>query len=269
MLGGIRVARSRNIKPSIMANEELAELEPLSRLLFIYLWMLADREGRLEDRPKRIAAQALAYDRSADVDEMLGSLEKSGFISRYVANGLACIQILAFVKHQTPHGTEKDSVLPDPSGAFTVHKRGNNGYSTGESELVNGGLTVKQQSQNTLNPDSGFLNPDSLNPECGATAPTHTLPEKFLEVIKSKRPELDPATVYRKFCGHKPEKQQTLTTWTAWVQNEQAGSPPPSTADPDSRASIEALGMAQGIGKWNELKEPWAKYKNRVKGQPA
>ena len=50
------MARSRNIKPSIMANEELAELEPLSRLLFIYLWMLADKAGRLEDRPKRIAA---------------------------------------------------------------------------------------------------------------------------------------------------------------------------------------------------------------------
>ena len=48
------MARSRNIKPSIMANEELAELEPLSRLLFIYLWMLADKAGRLEDRPKRI-----------------------------------------------------------------------------------------------------------------------------------------------------------------------------------------------------------------------
>ena len=106
------MARARNIKPSIMDNEDLAELDPMVRLLFIYLWMLADREGRLEDRPKRIAAQALAYDRSANVNEMLSCLEKSGFISRYVSEGIACIQILGFAKHQNPHVREAASTIP-------------------------------------------------------------------------------------------------------------------------------------------------------------
>ena len=106
------MARARNIKPSIMDNEDLAELDPMVRLLFIYLWMLADREGRLEDRPKRIAAQALAYDRSANVNEMLSCLEKSGFISRYVSEGIACIQILGFAKHQNPHIREAASTIP-------------------------------------------------------------------------------------------------------------------------------------------------------------
>lgn len=95
-----------------MDNEELAELEPLSRLLFIYLWMLADREGRLEDRPKRIAAQALAYDRTADVGSMLDSLQRAGFITRFTANGIACIQIVSFHKHQNPHVREAASELP-------------------------------------------------------------------------------------------------------------------------------------------------------------
>ncbi|MBK7414652.1 MAG: hypothetical protein IPJ38_05595 [Dechloromonas sp.] len=72
------MARSRNIKPSIMENEDLAELAPIVRLLFIYLWMLADREGRLEDRPKRIAGRALPYDRDADVDAMLDQLPLQG-----------------------------------------------------------------------------------------------------------------------------------------------------------------------------------------------
>lgn len=106
------MARARSIKPSIMANEELAELEPMARLLFIYLWMLADREGRLEDRPKRIAAQALPYDRHADVGAMLDELHKAGFIVRYEAQGTACIQIAAFSKHQTPHVREAASSLP-------------------------------------------------------------------------------------------------------------------------------------------------------------
>ena len=59
------MARARNVKPGLMANERLAELPAIARLLFVYLWVLADREGRLEDRPKRIAAQALPYVRTA------------------------------------------------------------------------------------------------------------------------------------------------------------------------------------------------------------
>lgn len=159
------MARARNIKPSIMDNEELAELDPITRLLFIYLWMLADREGRLEDRPKRIAAQALAYDRTVDVDAMLESLQRSGFITRYIAAGVACIQITNFIKHQAPHGTEKDGSLPDKNGMVTKHKRGKNGYASGEVELVNCALTVKPQSDNALIPDSGFLITDSLIPD--------------------------------------------------------------------------------------------------------
>lgn len=47
------MARARNIKPAFFMNDELAEIDPLGRLLFIGLWTIADREGRLEDRPAR------------------------------------------------------------------------------------------------------------------------------------------------------------------------------------------------------------------------
>src|SRR5690554_1498618 len=95
-----------------MVNEELADLEPFARLLFIYLWMLADREGRLEDRPKRIKAEALPYDHAVDVDALLDALQSAEFLIRYVANGIACIQILTFLEHQKPHQNESPSVLP-------------------------------------------------------------------------------------------------------------------------------------------------------------
>ena len=168
------MARARNIKPAIMDNEDLSDFSPMTRLLFVYLWMLADREGRLEDRPKRIGARAFPYDRSADVDAMLGELASGGFIKRYEADGIKVIQINSFLKHQTPHGTEKDSVLPDEQGKYTVHKRQKNGYATGETLLNdspssvkeqsdNCVLTVKKLSTNTLNPDSP--NPDSPNPD--------------------------------------------------------------------------------------------------------
>lgn len=106
------MARARNIKPGIMANENLAELAPVDRLLFIYLWMLADREGRLEDRPKRIKAEALPYD-DVDTNEALNSLAKAGFILRYQAEGQSIIQVINFTKHQAPHMREQGSSLPE------------------------------------------------------------------------------------------------------------------------------------------------------------
>lgn len=106
------MARARNIKPGIMENEDLAELDPIARLLFIYLWMLADRKGRLEDRPKRIKAKALPYDTAVDADELLGDLESAGFIARYEASGGKYIQIINFLKHQKPHSNEIESQLP-------------------------------------------------------------------------------------------------------------------------------------------------------------
>lgn len=71
------MARARNIKPGFFANEDLAECEPLARLLFAGLWCLADREGRLEDRPKRIRAELLPYD-MCDADSLLNQLQARG-----------------------------------------------------------------------------------------------------------------------------------------------------------------------------------------------
>lgn len=106
------MARSRNIKPGTMENEDLASLSALHRLLFIYLWMLADREGRLEDRPLRIKAKTLPYDITADVDAMLTDLHDSGFITRYAVGGGKYIQIDTFDKHQKPHANEVKSAIP-------------------------------------------------------------------------------------------------------------------------------------------------------------
>ena len=49
--------RARNVKPGFFKNELLAECEPLARILFEGLWCEADREGRLEDRPRRLKAE--------------------------------------------------------------------------------------------------------------------------------------------------------------------------------------------------------------------
>lgn len=107
------MSRARNIKPSFFLNDSLAECPPLARLLFAGLWTIADREGRLEDRPKKIKAEILPYD-SCDCDDLLNQLVKRKFIQRYSVQGNSYIQVLNFTKHQNPHVKEAVSNIPAP-----------------------------------------------------------------------------------------------------------------------------------------------------------
>lgn len=180
------MARSRNIKPGFFKNEQLAECQPLARLLFAGLWCLADRAGRLEDRPKRIRAEILPYD-DGSVDEMLNELHKNGFIIRYSHEGQGFIQVVNFHKHQNPHCKEPASSIPAPDlhGASTVQEQGKNHESTEQARLI---------------PDSLNLIPDSLNPVplsndngCDQGKPDH-LPacphREVLDLFASKLPTL-------------------------------------------------------------------------------
>lgn len=151
--------RARNIKPGLFKNERLAEADHATRLLFIGLWMMADREGRLEDRPRRIKAEILPYDDAPDITRALATLEQLGFIERYTAEGIAVIQIVNFTKHQNPHRNEKASELPER------HESRENTGSQPESSNgpTSSGNVAKRTGALGLTPDSGFLNPDSGN----------------------------------------------------------------------------------------------------------
>lgn len=108
------MARTRQLKPDFFLHETLALRSPLARLLFEGLWVLADREGRLEDRPARIKAQIFPY-HEADMSALLSELDGE-FIDRYAVSGSHYIEILNFKKHQHIHPDEKISVIPKNQG---------------------------------------------------------------------------------------------------------------------------------------------------------
>jgi len=81
--------------------------------LFVGLWTQADREGRLEDRPRKIKVAILPYD-DYDINESLDRLQSKEFIFRYSANGANYIQINNFLKHQYPNIKESESTIPAP-----------------------------------------------------------------------------------------------------------------------------------------------------------
>ena len=100
------MARARNIKPALFSNDELAEIDPIGRLLFIGLWTICDYKGNLEFRDKKIKASLLPYD-NCNVKELSINLEQSGFIQSYSNDGRIYINIVNFTKHQNPHKNEK------------------------------------------------------------------------------------------------------------------------------------------------------------------
>lgn len=159
------MARARNIKPSIFKNEILGTADPLLTILFESLWCLSDREGRLEDRPLRIKGETFPYRENINIEKMLTNLEEFGFIKRYKVSGVQTIQVINFKKHQTPHSTEKASVLPECDYKSLIS---NEHESTSVKNLSDfGNLTAVKRPDSLipdlLIPDSFNLNPDSKN----------------------------------------------------------------------------------------------------------
>jgi hypothetical protein len=137
------MARARSIKPGFFSNEDLIELPFEYRLLFAGLWTIADRAGRLEDRPKRIKLNVFPGD-PVDIEAGLQALAKYNFIVRYEVAGTKYIQIVAWSKHQSPHVKEAASTIPAP-GEYRAD--------TGVAALTPSSLT----------PDSGLLTPDCVS----------------------------------------------------------------------------------------------------------
>jgi len=248
------VARARNIKPSLFKNEILGEADPLLTILFQGLWCLADREGRLEDRPKRIKAEVFPY-REIDAplfNRYLTELAQLGFIDRYEVGGQAIIQVINFEKHQSPHKTEKPSELPEnpnPSISCPI---------TVKAPLDNETVTVKE----SLIPDS--LSSDSLKEQAAQKrAPPktrltiETLPDDWLLYCKTKRPDLDPQTTFESFSDYHIGRGNLMAdwkrTWQRWVREEKTNAthhrqPKESISDSNARAAKAYYDRAAGGG---------------------
>lgn len=174
------MARSRNIKPGFFSNEYLAELEPLARILFIGLWCYADREGRLEDRPKRIKSDILPYD-SCNINKLLNSLASSPekFITRYIVDSKQYIQINNFLKHQNPHIHEVTSVIPAyDSTVHTLYKYG--------TSMVYGTSTIQAPDKHKS------CRADSFNPHTDSLIPHTDTSDMVLNDFFEKLWELYP-----------------------------------------------------------------------------
>lgn len=173
------MARARNIKPALFKNEILGVADPMATLLFEGLWLLADKAGRLEDRPLRIKGELFPYRDGLDIEGLLRFLAVEGFIVRYSVAAKRYIQVDNFDKHQNPHRNEPESVIPSVSeGCITTDFGGSTSAILGSAPA------------DSLIPDSGSLIPDSLTtstPPALPTSPSADLFPKFWKLYPNKK----------------------------------------------------------------------------------
>ena len=190
------MARARNIKPGFFRNELLVEMDFGTRLFFIGLWTLADKAGRLEDRPKKIKIELFPAD-DVDVPCMLHALAMHGFITRYAVKGVPFIQINNFLKHQSPHHKEVESELPGPDQADKEEEKNTeeSGHSAciGQARPMHEPSTDDGQSNksassplipDSLIPDSGYLIPEQE--PCAPEAAPRDIPAEVIDYLNEK-----------------------------------------------------------------------------------
>lgn len=107
--------RTRDLKPDFWTDEKVVQVSDAAKLLFQGLWNLADREGRLEDKPVSIGFKVRPWDPGL-VPVLLDELERIGLIHRYEVDGVKCIDIPTLPVHQRMHPREMASKLPPCPG---------------------------------------------------------------------------------------------------------------------------------------------------------
>ena len=104
------MARIRTIKPEFFTSEDIVQLSPLARLLYVALWCESDKEGRMVWKPRTFKIRYLPAD-DADVDALCAELVSVGVVVLY---GEGYAYIPAFKSHQHINPRESASVLPAP-----------------------------------------------------------------------------------------------------------------------------------------------------------
>ncbi|MFH1441611.1 MAG: hypothetical protein ABIH18_06205 [Candidatus Omnitrophota bacterium] len=205
------MARIRYLKPDFFKDEDIKELPFEARLFYQGLWVQADREGRGEDRPERLKIEIMPYDEvdAEEIMRLLACAKKNGkrpFIIRYEIDGEKYYQIINWQKHQKPHKTERESVIPPaPKELLTVKQPLTNGYATNNS-VGNGDGDGKENGKEIVNKQA--------EPDCSVSSKTkelldsvysqgfniYQLINKFKKDAKWRKDENIPDEVLIKIC---------------------------------------------------------------------
>lgn len=105
------MARIRTIKPDFWTDEEVVELDPLERLLFIGLWNFCDDQGFIDYRPRKIKMQVLPAD-EVDLPRALANLAKASLVVAFDGPEGVVLKIRNWHKHQKISNAARERYSP-------------------------------------------------------------------------------------------------------------------------------------------------------------
>lgn len=270
------MARIRSIKPEFPHSESMGRVSRESRLCFILLWTIADDAGRLRGNSRMLASLLYPYDDDAKkhIDGWLDQLSSEGCIARYEVDGTSYVQVLNWSAHQK---IDKPSASKLP--AFDESSRGLANLrepSTMDQDGI-GKEGKGEEGKGSATPPSDVPHVLTLPLVDGSE---HPVTQVAIDDWHKAYPAVDVVQQLhqmRAWCIANPANRKTarginafVVRWLAKSQDRapRTGQPIAATSgDPDSRSSIEAEGVAKGIGPWNEVAEQWHVYKARVRGK--
>jgi hypothetical protein len=156
------MARIRTIKPDFFTSEQVMELKPLTRLLFIGLWPFCDDHGIHVASPKTIKAQIFPADdiNSQEIQLMLDELIFHRLLVEYSSNGRHYLHVTGWERHQKidrpsfkhPFPYEENQVvIKDSTNTRRIlderHPPEGNGLSEGNGVNTEEGFTALEKSK--------------------------------------------------------------------------------------------------------------------------
>jgi hypothetical protein len=215
--------RARTLKYEFFRNEALGYMPPHARLLFAGLWCLADREGRLEDRPVRMKLDLFGYDSNVTpetIDDLLALLDDVDLIRRYRVDGVPYIAVVKWSKHQHPHPREVASEIPAPPKDRPRHGHGH-AHATpkndqGDAKAMNGhdqGNAKDISSRAGSSFPSGSSMPSGSSGSSGSTDPP-------LRSVSSPAPRLKPRAKNATRGERLARDWRLPAQWGEWAMHE-------------------------------------------------
>lgn len=103
--------KRRTINPDFFSDTKTGRLNPVSQIIFIGMWCLADRDGYLEYDSDFIKCQILPYYKNT-IEKNIEELISNGLVIKCNYMSKQLLYIVNFTKHQPIHPHEAKSLYP-------------------------------------------------------------------------------------------------------------------------------------------------------------
>lgn len=214
--------RIRTIKPEFFTSEDIVSLSPLARLFFQACWCEADREGRMNWKPRTMKLRYFPADK-CDIDAIAGEVVARGLLRVYTVDGETYAYIPSFSKHQHVNPRETRSLIPEPCG-------------------IDAYVTRADASNQELTPREEGKGKEGKGRE-GASARATQLPSDW---EPQAEPEFPTALVARElprfrdhWRGNGEAKKDWQATWRNWLRRSLEFAPMPNAPGKPRHAVLQ------------------------------